>query len=340
MYVTNVAPASISRKVSMAKPLWRSQNGKTIITHSEYIGAVPGSTGFSSVQYPVNPGTTTVFPWLANIAGNYDRYHWRKLQFYFVPAAATSTKGRIALSWSYDALQPLPLNSQQAFSMTPNDETSVWSDATINIPPRRHPEPLYVRQLGSSSNVEAISRTTATAFQDLKTTDMGALFVTTNLCTDSSTIGELYVHYEVELLDPTFNPNTGFGEVYNASGLTIANVFPSTSSIIGSILSASPNTNTICFLVPGTYRVSFYFGGTVLTSTCPTATALEGSVVQSGSTQVPNAATTTAVALTTIVCTANPATGVTAVGWSFASSATTITSCYFSAYNTGNFVPV
>ena len=40
------------------------------ITHKEYLGNIDGSTAFVGRVYPLNPGVSTTFPWLAGIARN------------------------------------------------------------------------------------------------------------------------------------------------------------------------------------------------------------------------------------------------------------------------------
>jgi len=41
------------------------------IKHTEFIGFVPSSTEFKLTSYPIQPGNSTTFPWLASVAANF-----------------------------------------------------------------------------------------------------------------------------------------------------------------------------------------------------------------------------------------------------------------------------
>jgi hypothetical protein len=259
------APAAYSRQISMMKPRFRMNNGRTIIAHSEYVQQVSGSTSLSVSSIPLNPGLSATFTWLASIAASYDKYRWRKLSFHFVPAAATSAKGRITLAHSSDALQTSPTTPQQLFAITPNDEGAVWSEVAISIPCRGGAKDEYfVRSLAQivfSTGVAALLQT------DRKTYDSGVLFMATNLCADTSVIGELYVSYEIELFDPTSNTGPLSGELYSTSS-SLTNFFPATAtSAVGTpLLINSGTANQFICLAPGSYVVTIHMVGTVITA--------------------------------------------------------------------------
>lgn len=64
---------------------------RTIITHREYIADIvtgPDAGSFSYVTYSINPGSTNLFPWLSNIAQNFESYKMLGLVFEYKSMSA------------------------------------------------------------------------------------------------------------------------------------------------------------------------------------------------------------------------------------------------------------
>lgn len=73
---------------STSPPSFGSNN--TIIRHREYIGDIIGSTAFSINKWNLNPGDETTFPWLANLAANFEKYRPVGIIFEFKSTSADS----------------------------------------------------------------------------------------------------------------------------------------------------------------------------------------------------------------------------------------------------------
>jgi len=274
-----LAPVAFSRRVAMQKPAFSSINGETCIRHREYIGTIANSTSFVCTPYAINPGLSDVFPWLTNIAANYDKYRFRKLRFDYVPAVSTSTGGRITLAFNYNAGDNAPVSKQQVFSVSPNAEQAVWAELILQVPVI--PETLYTREYLVPGS-------------DIKTFDMGQLLVATDLGANTSTIGELYVEYEVVLTKPhpQFVSTT---EVYNLTTTTAANLWPSTGGTVylpNGMVSSSTVANSFTFSLSGRYLIVWQVTGTVVTDQAVDATIGTITQVGGGSTDFPNAGTT------------------------------------------------
>lgn len=249
------APLSINQKVSMAKPTFRSANGSTIVRHSELVSAVLGSTAFTATPYNINPGCTTSYNWLSSIAASYEKYRFRKLTFHFVPVAATSVSGRLSMSFAFNAVQAVPATSQQMFSIDPNVEGVVWDEYALPIKPDG--KEYYVRTVSTNSTI------VATPTLDRRLSEMGVLFIATNYGPNANTIGELFVSYEVELINPSV-PTILSGWIKGTSA-TKTNAFPATSTTTsGNAISDSNALNTVAILAPGTYLCAYEVIGTVL----------------------------------------------------------------------------
>jgi hypothetical protein len=53
-------------------------------------------------QWPINPGIPTVFPWLSNIAVNWEQYRFNKLVFHFLTRCPSSQVGSFMVAPDYD----------------------------------------------------------------------------------------------------------------------------------------------------------------------------------------------------------------------------------------------
>ncbi len=240
------APVALGTRVPSMAPKYTTKNGNVIVTNREYVGYLSGSTSFSLVSYPANPGISSLFPWLSNIANNYDRYRVRRLRFIFVSSVSTATAGRIAMVWNYNAADLVPSTKLGALSIHPAEESNVWESFALDIPTTGG---VYYTRDGLPVSI------------DLKTTDMGSLYVVTDLCTSSSTIGELYAEYEMEFMNPHASIPP-FSELWTVSS-NIADCFPAGTPLIGAdLLGDSPVANGFRINATGRYLFNFTLVGT------------------------------------------------------------------------------
>jgi len=325
------APVSFGRAVNMAKPTYKIRGGNSVICHTEFISAVSTTSTFSAVRFPVNPGLSSAFNWLYSVAGNYDRYRWLKLQFYYVPAIATSASGRACLAFSYDALQPTPITNQQMFSIEPNEESAVWAELMIDVP--TDGREYYVRNFGSSPlAITSPSTGTVSPLVDLKTTDMGVLFFSSAYGANTNA-GELFVHYELELISPTASPLPVGGELYSASS-TVASLWPSVNTtVLGTGIQDCSTANSFVLNTPGPYLLTLEIIGTVLTATAPTLTILDGgaTIISTPIAWLVNAAATKGVISWELTLQLDQTTSTTVITVLDAGIATTVTAAYLYA---------
>lgn len=259
--------AAISRQVSMKKASYRVSKGNTVITHSEFITpiSVINSASITVRKFGFNPGVATTFPWLSSFAGNFEKYRIRKLKYHYVPVVGTTVSGRVAMAFAMDALQPTPTSNQQFFSIQHNNECAVWDEMELQVGTDN--KEYYVR---GSSNV---------GIADLKTTDMGVLFIATNYSAATATWGEVYVTYEVELITPTANTNVNIAsELYGSTGLSPTVFFPQPSTtVIGPSLSTTSTPNQFQINVSGTIYVNLELIGNTLVTMPSLAAVVAGS---------------------------------------------------------------
>ncbi len=191
------APVARSYRVATAAPMI-SQNGRTMrVRHRELVvPQIMGSTSFL-VNYALslNPGLSGVFPWLSSMARNWDQYRFLRLVAEYIPIAPSNTQGDVLLSPDYDASNPVPNTEQEAS----NDENSVVDSCWRRIDMKFNPASLM------AGCTRKYIRTSAIA-GDIKTFDVGKLFVCTNNASAAVPFGKLYLEYDVEFFVPKQSP--------------------------------------------------------------------------------------------------------------------------------------
>jgi hypothetical protein len=176
------------------------------LRNEEYIGVVSGAGAdtFAAEGYAVQPANPTIFPWLSQIAGLYQKYRFRHLAFWYRPLVGvfdgSATQGRVGLAMDMDALADDLPNITAANLLDPN--VSGVLTQTLELPiDTRHIGPRYCRTGVTPPG------------SDIKSYDAGKLFFFSYDTSDTDQIGELHVEYEVELIGP----------VLEVVGATVAN---------------------------------------------------------------------------------------------------------------------
>jgi len=276
-----------------------------VIEEDEYIADVNGSVNFATTGFSINPGQSTVFPWGSRIAQLYERYTFEFLEFYFTSSvsgfATNGQSGVIVLSADYDAADAAPTTKQQVEDTSPHTDPCLPSTSVValRLDPRemRTSDAKYVRFGAQPANT------------DIKTYDVGNLFVTTQGCANTSAIGELHVRYRVRLDKPVLEQALVQGGVVHFSSIaaTTTNNFAAAALQSGgtpSMTGITLGTNTVVFPpgIPGNYLLSLNVAGAtsasamLWTDTSVTALLLYSSAaVRDAATQViSNAGTTNA----------------------------------------------
>lgn len=178
----------------------KGREGATIVRHKEYIGDVVSSRGFNP-QYvlPINAAQSATFPWLSQIAANYEQYEIQGMLFEFVSSSGDTTSGSTALgevvmSTQYNSVEPPFTNKQQML----NQEFAVSAKPSVNsihpiecAPKQTTLELLYCRVGAPAANT------------DIRLYDLANFtLATVGQQDDGNNIGELYVTYEICLLKP------------------------------------------------------------------------------------------------------------------------------------------
>ena len=192
-----------SGKVGGTVPMFQNSPGKVKIKHREFIGNVysNGNT-FTNTTYTVNPGNSTLFPWLHAVATSYQQWKMDGGVVVFKSTssdyAVGSALGKVAIGTNYNVSDPpyasmVELeNSAFAVASKPSNDQMHPFECASN---QRRNDPFYVR-------------TNVTEPGDARFFDMARLQVATEGLTApvGSIIGELWITYDIEFLKPVLAP--------------------------------------------------------------------------------------------------------------------------------------
>jgi len=213
---------------------------RMIIEEDEYIAevTVANQPNFNNVQYSINPGNATTFPWLSTLAQRFEKYRFQYLQFYYkreVSEFATNGQvGKVMMSFDSDASDPGPSGKQQLEDTEPHVDAMPCENMSFDIPTRelaRMTDAFFVRPGGLPGG------------SDIKTYDVGNLNVATIGIQNNVSVGELHVRYRVELLIPVLEsaqaPNNNSVSVYQSTTSEAAGA----TTVATNLLLASVTTN-------------------------------------------------------------------------------------------------
>lgn len=194
-------PASSSLPRGIPVPV--GQDTQTTVRNDEVVANILSSTTFSLATYPVNPGQASTFPWLSSIAKNWEKYHFRKLHFYFRSTvsgfADAGREGKVLMSLDFDSSDAPPATSVMMEACKPSDYR-LPSESFSIIPHMQHVQPkeLFVRAGPLPGSA------------DIKTYDCAQLHVASEGVggTPGSIVGQLRVAYDVVLSVPVLESET------------------------------------------------------------------------------------------------------------------------------------
>lgn len=155
----------------------------------EEVANIAGTAGFGVTQFPINPGQSSMFPWLSRQAILYERYKFTQLEFYYKTTTnqfvATSV-GKVVYNVDFDASDPPPVSKQQAMDSEPAVSCAPYENMQLTVPQS---------DLNSVTGWRYVRPGGLPGGGDIKTFDVGNLNVVTDSNGGTAAIGELHVRY-------------------------------------------------------------------------------------------------------------------------------------------------
>ena len=108
---SGAAPVSQNVIVANTGPRFRSVPGGVIVSHSQKLGSVKGSTSGEAFKFPFNPRE---FGWIGDVAEHFQHFRVHALSFRYVGRVSTGSGGTCVMAPYYEASPPL------AFDAGPN----------------------------------------------------------------------------------------------------------------------------------------------------------------------------------------------------------------------------
>lgn len=196
---------SLMEDGSSQAPSFGGGTGRSIrVRHREYIQDVQSTIGFANLSFAINPANRNLFPWLSNIAQNFQEYkiHGMIMHFNSLSAEALNSTntalGAIIMSTDYNAASP-PFQSKSAAE---NAEFTVSTRPSQSLIHGIECDPAMTVNQGHLY-ISANSNGTVPTGEDIKTYNMGTFQFITQGSQAVATVGELWVSYDIELLKPT-----------------------------------------------------------------------------------------------------------------------------------------
>ena len=241
------------------------------VRHREYIQdmVVPASpTAFTNSTFVINPGNTTMFPWLATVAAGFNQYQVNGMIVEFKsmtsPVNTGGPLGTVVMATNYDVLDAPYVdkirmeNAQYSCSAAP----SAHQMHTIECAPRETTNKIkYVRTPLSSTTVS----------QDARWMDHGLFQIATTGLAGSAgqVLGELWCSYDVTFFKPVATEIVGFEGQRQVAAVNISNLRPFGDVPVQTGVSYATfvQSGTFVFGVTGSYLIAFSFSGTGCSNT-------------------------------------------------------------------------
>lgn len=252
------APITQGNVSVMSRPQSRNlPNGDIIIRHREFIFDITSSVDFNVAKFAaINPGSPNMFPWLSNIANNYESYLFNSLVFRYENTCNTVTAGTVIIAIDYDPDDAQPTSKQQVLAYRGSVRSSAWS----------HSEHRSLREDLNKRKSYFVRRGAIPANAERDTYDVGTLAICTQGTDGTTPIGELYVEYEVRLMTPQLGDISIGQSLYaRLSGTTLANAFLNSNGSLTNIgitvTNVSPRVWALLFAQPWQGYVTLYVVG-------------------------------------------------------------------------------
>jgi hypothetical protein len=230
------------------------------IRHREFIRdlVVPGTgTLFNLQDYVINPGNRELFPWLGQMARQYSQYKIHGMVFAFKSMssdyAASGPLGTVVMATNYNAIDRVFANkiemenSEFAVSCKPSMSLvhAIECDSKVS-----GVDVLYIRDPGYET----------AEVSDRRFYDYGRFQVATSGLPGNaaSTLGELWVTYDIELMKPVIGGiyTTGVALVSNPDGTVAVTDSAAVQAITYTAPLLTPSLSTQTPVVPPTYVIT------------------------------------------------------------------------------------
>lgn len=164
--------------------------------------------------FDVNPQSGFVNTRASAIAAAFDKFHYKWIRLHWAPSKSASTDGQIVLAWEKDVSDHY-VSGQEAtltrlMACQGAAQGSVWTQMTAYAEDSSPTVPYYVSRDTAGSDVV-----------DPRLYSQGCVYIagTSNLPPDATPValGSLWIEYELELYESSFDPDSGTSKCISTS---------------------------------------------------------------------------------------------------------------------------
>lgn len=317
---------SMTKRLSGFIPTFKCVNGSLRISNREYLCDVitTNSSSFYGTSFIINACNLATFPWVSQIAQNFEQFKFHGLVFGFCSesgdavASNNTALGTVIMATQYNPYDP-PFNSKLQMEQ--------YEFATSIKPSQSAIHMVECAQAQGAPNFLFCS--TNQSGGDERFTNLGTFTIATvGQQNPNTNLGSLWVSYDIELCKPRMTdivPSSSLSQVtgwYVSTNFSWTNIFGGNGAIIngsgndlGAVFgnSSSGNANTILFPpgIVGRFVIELNVAVVTASATAPAFTLQANSPYITGYSCVPNATSTGGFSTTSTV----PVNGISAAQW-------------------------
>jgi len=209
-----------------AVPQFSSENPRcTVVTHSEFIKDVRGSTAFALDSFNINASNPALFPWLSQVARNYEQIVWQGLVFQFKTTCGTAVSstntamGTVVMATQYNSLAESFINKQQM-------ENYEFSQSSVPSASLMHPIECDPSLTAGNGLFYVDNPTDSDNNADPRLYNLGKFNIATVGMQAAATIGELWCTYKVCLMKPRQVGNNNQSDQWILDYATLTELVP------------------------------------------------------------------------------------------------------------------
>lgn len=209
------------------------ETGELTLSHREYVGEVyanEAGSAFENRTFPLNPGLESTFPWLSQIAQNFEEYDFKQLMFTYRStvadvSSANGQVGTVIMATQYNPSRPSFRDKAEMieYSAASSGKTTEGSVHGVECDNDKL----------SGSHQKYVRASHLENREDIKEYDHGTFQLATAntpVAFQDNSIGELWVSYTVCLRKP---------KLFSARGNNITRMMLHSSTITGTMVEAN-----------------------------------------------------------------------------------------------------
>lgn len=181
-----------------------------VVCNTEALSSLTSSSTASGFATATSLLTPSTFGWLNGVSSSFSKFRFMRVRYFYLPIVSTAASGRVALSLAYDSNDSVPTSATQVIAGNHATFGPVWAGQSgfDSTNPFGRSDMIHLDVDTSRFDKRYYPYATAANLAAMNAVDKN-IYVPCELIssmdanpTVSQTTGQLYVSYEVELIEP------------------------------------------------------------------------------------------------------------------------------------------